>query len=256
MTMNTTAPQVGQTVDVTLDPRRAARPGIVQSVDLDAGWVVVEVEVKGKAATLTKRVRIDRIELVDTPTAEEIAEAPEVDEACDAPAPVEDKGVEAALDGIAETYSEPVDAVVVADHTRDECEDLDACTDEHPESKRARRVVERPDGLVTPYRLVAILRERGLVAEDFTPQRMYGAVLSDKAYPGREVDGQRHLVDVEAGVQWWTARVERLAQRGQGRTRPARKTVQRGEVMVRLQRCLLAADVEAAVTEYLAELQG
>lgn len=249
MNATTTAPALGTPVMVTIDPRRAARPGVVVSSD-KPGTVAVLYTIKG-GAERTTQVTPDRVavatgeegtailvELGWTP--EEAAEAvapaevaeelpaagtdsdPERDEAGD----VTDELAEVVA--AAETVEDAPAADVQGPHTRDECEDLDACTADHdaaaPKRTRTARAPKKaalPEGFVTVTELARAIQAAGLhdggrTGGDLRPsvvnRRIQDARGTEHAFPGTEEHG-RLAVQLEVGLAWWRAKNERVAAR-------------------------------------------
>jgi len=95
-----------------------------------------------------------------------------------------------------------------------------------PPKEKARG--ELPDNLVTPVGLAHVLTERGLggknedgANKEVPPQVVYSYIKNAPAahpYPGGTVQDslgkdRDNVVDIEAGVAWWTAKNERAAAR-------------------------------------------
>lgn len=135
-----------------------------------------------------------------------------------APAPVPAPAVEAPAPTVddAPTATAPTEAQ--GSHTRDECEDLDACTADHvtaPAPRRARKAraatparTPLPEGWVTPYGLAEAINARGLYhgSRAAMPGKgVYARALRAPAsnpFPGKKIDG-RLAVELEAGLAWW-----------------------------------------------------
>lgn len=150
----------------------------------------------------------------------------------DQPAPADEvPAVDVREDIVADEEPAPADEVEapaeVAPHTRDECEDLDACTVEHlpaapvaedaPKARSGKKGF-LPAGWVTPVGLTKVINDRGLYPGEGELGGIYNPIAaSEKAgdpFPGvYDHEGYKVIVEVEAGIAWYVRWTERQAAR-------------------------------------------
>lgn len=226
MNANTTAtatPALGAPVMVTIDPRRAARPGVVTSGaisphEVKPGNVRVLYKVKSGEERVAN-VAVGRVAVVTGEDGIAIL----MQFGC----PREEAVTALRQAGLAEETS--VDEAEEA-HTRAECEDLDGCTVEHladaPAAKKTRKArapkkAALPEGYVTVTELARAIQAAGLhdggrtggeLRPSVVNRRIQDARGTEHAFPGTEEHG-RLAVKLQEGLDWWAAKNARVAAR-------------------------------------------